>query len=157
MRLQLKFVQITTVLLVFAGGSAGLVYAAPPSDACSLLTADEASSVLGAMVGAGQHIVQKICQWSAPRQAGGPAKRAMITLQNPDAFARAKMPIGQGIIKSDVSGVGEDAVYVTAPGAPTTLSVKKGDAAFMVQVFGFPDDQIKAKEKTLALDVLAKL
>jgi len=37
------------------------------------------------------------------------------------------------------------------------LSIKKGSFAFKVRVYGFPPDQIKEKEKTLAQQVLAKL
>jgi hypothetical protein len=37
------------------------------------------------------------------------------------------------------------------------LYVKKGSFFFKVRVLGFPAEQIKAKEKTLALDVLKKL
>ena len=37
------------------------------------------------------------------------------------------------------------------------LVVKKGDTAFDLRVYGFPVDEIKAKEKTLAADILGKL
>jgi hypothetical protein len=52
-------------------------------------------------------------------------------------------------------------VYVgkSASAAPE-LTVKKGDTVFQVWVQGFPRNQVnavKAMEKTLALDVLAKL
>ena len=36
-------------------------------------------------------------------------------------------------------------------------SVKKGDFVFQIRVHGFPLPEIKAKEKILAVDVLAKL
>jgi hypothetical protein len=56
-----------------------------------------------------------------------------------------------------VSGVGDDALYVTTPGIGTGLIFKKGDSAFDVRVYGFGDDEIKTKEETLAQDILAKL
>jgi hypothetical protein len=73
-----------------------------------------------------------------------------------DRFNTAKMPV-QGITKTPVSGVGDDAVSVTTPGVGTGLIFRKGASAFDVRVYGFPLDEIKAKEKTLALDLIAKL
>jgi hypothetical protein len=67
------------------------------------------------------------------------------------------MPVNfKGISKISVSGIGDDAVYGTAAGLGT-LSVKKGNSAFVVHVYGFPLDQIESKEKTLALEILSKL
>lgn len=73
-----------------------------------------------------------------------------------DRFTNAKTPV-KGITKTPVSGVGDDAYYITTPGLGTGLNVKKGNSAFQIRVNGFPVDQTKAMEKTLALDVLAKL
>lgn len=43
-------------------------------------------------------------------------------------------------------------------GLGTNLSARKGDVAFNIALHGdFPVDQIKAKEKTLALQILSKL
>ena len=137
-------------------------FAAPPTDACSLLTTAQVSAVLGVTAETGKPLaptITKVCHWGASGTAGkGSAKKGvMLTLQDPRAFAYAKMPVGNGITKVDVSGVGDDAVYGTTPGFPTVLTVKKGDVVFVVHVNGFTDDEIKAKEKTLALDVLARL
>ena len=66
------------------------------------------------------------------------------------------MPTGN-ITKTPVSGIGDDAVYGTTKGVATVLTVKKGDQVFVVRVIGFSEDETKAKEKTLALDVLSKL
>jgi hypothetical protein len=145
------------VLAVFAACMSHPTYAAPPTDACSLLTQAQVSAVLGVNVGPGQNLTPKMCHWSEPGQTGPKRKGAMLVLQDAQAFAYAKMPVGNGITKVPVSGIGDDAVYGTTPGFPTVLTVKKGNLTFVVHVSGFPDDQIKAKEKTLALDVLAKL
>ena len=51
--------------------------------------------------------------------------------------------------------LGDDALYITTLGIG--LNVKKGDTAFTIRVYGFPKDQMQAKEKTLALDALSKL
>jgi hypothetical protein len=50
---------------------------------------------------------------------------------------------------------GDDAVYVETSRA--ALYVKKGSFVFQIRVQRFPLEQIKAKERTLAQDVLAKL
>ncbi len=57
--------------------------------------------------------------------------------------------------KTPVSGLGDDALYVETSGA--ALYVKKGDFVFQIRIHGFPLEEIKAKEKTLAVDVMAKL
>ena len=130
---------------------------ASPADACSLLTADQVNAVLGVKVGSGQSLMTKACKWSEQVPPGAAAKRVMLNLINPQAFAYAKMPVGSGTTKTGATGIGDDAVYVSAPHEPTTLTVKKGDAAFTVIVIGFPEDQVNAKEKALALDIVAKL
>lgn len=148
-------------VLIFALGSSRAAYAAPPTDACSLLTPAQVGAALGVNVGAGKPLPgnSKLCHWGAPvlMAKATTKKGVMLTLKDPMAFAYAKMPVGHGITKVPVSGIGDDAVYGTTPGYPTVLTVKKGDVVFVVHVNGFPDDQIKAKEKALALDVLAKL
>jgi hypothetical protein len=143
-------------VFIFAISDARAVYAAPPTDACALLTPAQVSAALGASTGAGKSLTSKLCQWGSP-DAYGKKLGVILTLQNARAFTYAKMQVGDGITKVPVSGVGDDAVYGKTPGYATVLTVKKGDVVFTVHVSGFPDDQIKAKEKTLALDVLGKL
>jgi hypothetical protein len=162
MKSGLKLKVILGVLFVFFLGRGRIALAAPPTNACSLLTTAQVSAVLGVPVEAGKPLaptITKVCHWGAINAAreGMTSKGAMLTLQDAGAFAYAKMPVGHGIIKVPVSGIGDDAVYGTTPGYPTVLTVKKGDVVFVVHVNGFSDEQIKAKEKTLALDVLAKL
>jgi hypothetical protein len=130
-------------------------------DACSLLTQDQVSAVLGISVGAGQHIVPsnpKMCGWAVP---GGPiltAKKVVLIINTTTAFTRGKTPI-TGITMTPVNDIGDDAYYVTASGPGTTLNVKKGSAAFSISVkgTGFSVEQVKQMEKTLAQDVLTKL
>jgi len=81
----------------------------------------------------------------------------VLSLKTTEAFNIGKTPI-KGIIKTPVSGIGEEAYYTTASGLGTNLSVRKGDVAFNIALHGdFPVDRIKAKEKTLALQILSKL
>ncbi len=133
-------------------------YGALSSDPCSLLTPAQISAVLDLNVAAGKPLGTKSCNWTAPGQPIGiNAKKVTVTLLDEQGFAYAKMPVNfKGITKTSVSGIGDDAVYGTAAGHGT-LSVKRGNSAFVVHVYGFPLDQIKAKEKTLALEILSKL
>jgi hypothetical protein len=129
-----------------------------PVDACALLTQAQVSAVLGTQVEAGQRLVAssaRICGWSPP---GGPVidgKKVLVTLMTDRQFDLGKTPM-TGITKTPVSGIGDDAYYVTAGGLGTTLSVKKGSFYVQVKVGGFPMDVEKEKEKVLALEVLAK-
>ncbi len=139
---------------------------APPTDACSLLSEEQVKAVLSVAVGAGQHLTPNssvVCGWEQPGQSGSTRKRVVVSIYVPlgkrtpiDRFNAAKTPVN-GIPKTPVSGVGDDALYATTPGFGTGLIFRKGDSAFDVRVYGFADDEIKAKEKTLAQDILAKL
>jgi hypothetical protein len=128
---------------------------AAPSDACTLLTPEQVSSVLGVTVGAGERVVAsspKICGFGGAASA----KRVVVALLTSEMFTHEKTPL-QGISEESVSGLGDDAHFMTTPGFGTGLSVKKNDYAFKIRVYGFPLGQIKEKEKTLAQQVLAKL
>lgn len=152
--------------LAFGIVSAPTSSAAPPSDACSLLTQAQVSAVLGVPVGAGQKLLPNsaaLCGWEVPGQKGMDRKRVVLSIYTQigsltpvQRFNAAKTPI-KGITKEPTSGVGDDAVFVTTPGFGTGLIFRKGDAAFDLRAYGFPLDQVEAKEKILAKDVLAKL
>lgn len=135
-------------------------------DACALLTPSQVTTVLGVSVGAGQRLVASSplsCGWAQPGDTSHRGKRVVISILGPlgkvtpvERFANGKKDV-QGITKTPVAGVGDDAYYVTTPGLGTGLNVKKGTAAFEIRVYGFSPDQIKAMEKTLAENALAKL
>jgi hypothetical protein len=162
-RPSISFALIPCCLILFAAAAVPSVKAAPPSDACSLLTQAQVSGVLGISAGAGKHIFPNTassCGWG---QEGPGGKRVVVSIYTQigsltpiDRFNNAKKPF-QGVTKTPVSGVGDDAVSVTTPGFGTGLIVRKGASAFDVRVYGFPLDQINAKEKTLSLDVIARL
>jgi hypothetical protein len=153
---------LVTVSLV-ALASAWNPPASPPTiqkgDACSLLTTAQVSAALGTGVEAGKPIVAsnpKICGWAPP---GGPkidGKKLTLTLITLQSFDNGKKPL-QGIEKVPLSGVGDDAIYITTGGFGTALNVKKGSGGFQVRVGGFKKDQEMQVEKTLALEVLKKL
>jgi hypothetical protein len=138
-------------------------YAAPPSDACSLLTQAQVSAALGVDVEAAQHVAPKLCQWSAPNQPNSiNAKKVALTISNERAFGYAKTPVVSSVKAMPASGICDDAVYAVttgvAAGLGTSLYVKKGNSYIVVHVYGFPD-QNKAMdmEKTLATQACSKL
>ena len=62
-----------------------------------------------------------------------------------------------GVTRAHQSGIGDDAIYITAAGL-TTLYVRHAKDIVMLRVYGIPDhDKQQSIEKTLALDVLKKL
>lgn len=164
MNLKVSFIVLTCLAFVTCGAT--LAFAAPPTDACSLLTPAQVSAVLGVSVGAGEKLVPNstaLCGWEVPGQNGMDRKRVVLSIymqlgrMTPiQRFNNAKTPI-KGITKVPASGIGDDAIFATTPGFGTGLIFRKGDAAFDLRVYGFPLDQIEAKEKALAQNVLAKL
>ena len=151
---------IIGTLLVLCSGAARSAAFPLPTDACTLLTVDQINTTLDAKLVSGEHVVPSdtlLCGWSEP---GGPTitnRRVTLSITNPQKFEIGKTPI-KGIDKTPVSGIGDDAFYTTASGLGTTLSVKKGTFCFNLSVKGnFPLDKVKAMEKTLSQDVLAKV
>ena len=166
MRSQTKLgIILGAVLSVFAGSS---VHAAqPPHDACSLLTQTQISSILGIPVNAGVHPAGDVpnsqlnCQWSPSAPDASNSKRVTIDIfeavenRSPaDRFENAKKEV-RGVTKTPVSGVGDEAFYSESR-VNTILYVKKGSFVFQIIVAGFPTEQNKAMEKTLAQAVVAK-
>ena len=147
-------------LLFFCAASSSLAHPpTPPGDVCSLLTQAQVSAVLGVPVGAGERVVPSsplMCGWAQPGGPTATSKRVVVSIITIDQFTHEKTPL-QGITETSASGIGDEAHYMTTPGFGTGLSVKKGSYAFKVRVYGYSLDQIKAMEKTLAQDILAKL
>ena len=158
---------IVAVALSFASSRASSARVVrDPVDACALLTQAQVSAVLGASVGPGQPMMpgnHSTCSWSEPGASKGNGKRVALDVFGPigglspaDRFNNAKKPV-QSITKTPVTGVGDDAYFITTPGLGTGLNVRKGSSVFQLRVNGFPPDQIQTIEKVLAKDVLAKL
>jgi hypothetical protein len=157
---------IGAILIIGAGNSVS-AYAAPTDNACSLLTPAQVSAVLGISAGAGQPLglnipgrpaptVSKVCGWNVAGSTTPSEKRVVLTIITVRSFTVGKTPF-KGITKEPVGGVGDDAYFVTTPGFGTGLDVLKGNSALQIRVYGFSLDQIKAMEKTLAQDALARL
>ena len=155
---------MTARALLFAvlllGPTAGSIVAA--GDACSLLTQQQVSDALGVPVDAGKPISGPAsCQWI------GKGRFATLTILQPlagkspvDRFNAAKASTMPGVTKEPVSGVGDDAFYVSFSGtirAGLGLSVKKGTTPFEIRVYGFDIDKAKPVAKTLAQSAAGKL
>lgn len=130
-----------------------------PDDACKLLTQAQVAAALATPMDTAKRVLSsspRMCGWSEPGGATIENKRVTLTLSTTKSHDAGKQPF-QGITKTPVGGIGDDAYYVTASGLGTALNVKKGAEAFSISVKGkFTIDQVKAMEKTLALEVLAK-
>jgi hypothetical protein len=134
-------------------------------DACSFLSENKLSAILGLPLDAGRHIGpgSALCGWGEPNDPDHSGKHVLLTIYRAvgklspvERFENGKMPI-QGIEKTPVSGIGDDAYYIDTPGFGLGLNVKRGNFAFQVKVFGFSPQMTKTIENSLAQDVLAKL
>ena len=146
-------------LAVAAIGSALALGIAPaarapsPVDPCSLLTTAQVSSAVGAPVQTGKPINTTGCSWTAA------STKVMVTISFfvPGGYDKAKAANVPTVVKTTVGGVGDDAFYASM-GAWTILTVKKGQTAFSVRVYGVTDQaKVKEIEKTLGADAAARM
>jgi hypothetical protein len=155
---------IIGVIFILGAACSPSAGATPPSDPCSLLTQSHVNAVLGVQVGEGRRVAPTLCEWSVPGETPSlRQKKVTVIIETEQMFASAKMPVGHGTTKVPASGIGDEAVFGTTAKLLTNLTVRKGDFYFAVSVYGFPLDQpkavdeVQAKEKTLALQILSKL
>lgn len=149
------------VCLAFVGGGfAALANAAPPEDACSLLTQAQVGAALGVPVNPGAYVTptfKKTCTWNATTGGGG---IVTLHLESLDEFEGGKTMAA--MVKSasatPVGGVGDEAYYFGA-GTLTALVVKKGPVAFKVALYAKNAalETQRSVEKTLALQVVSHL
>ncbi len=145
--------------IFIAGAVAAPANAAPPDDACSLLTQAQVSAAVSVSVGAGayQGTYKKTCTWNAVSPAVKSAKYVTLMLEGLDAYQAGKLSPAKTIVVTPISGIGDDAYYL-AVGPNVGLIVKKGNVAFKVAVYGdIPIENKQAMEKALAQQVVSKL
>jgi len=150
---------LTGSILMSCGGS---LSAASPTVACELVTQARVSAALGVTVGAGTPIARPgACQWA------GKGRIVTLTITQPlagktpvEQFNAGKTSKRYGITMEPVSGVGDDAFYVSfatnTPTAAVGIVVRKGDSTFEVRVYGFPLEEGKTVGKSLAQDIAGK-
>jgi hypothetical protein len=174
MSLNASLASIVLVIFVIGTATTPSASAAPPDDACSLLTPAQVGAVLGVPVVPGTHLNStdsKSCMWS---QANAPAmgrKSVAISLNTAEVYKNSKavMERTQAAMKEEkdedagqltitpVTGIGDEAYYGSM-GTHPKLNVKKGNLSFSIEIFGdFPPDKSKAMEKTLAVQILSKI
>lgn len=130
----------------------------PPADACAVFTASQVNAVLGIAVSEGRHPISSsllLCGW-APTGPQSEGRKLSVSLMTERAFEIGKAPM-QGLVKTPVAGVGDDAYYVTGGSLGTELCVKKGSAYVRIRVVGFSAAKEKQLEKTLALLIPGEL
>ena len=87
--------------------------AAPPRDACSLLTSEQVSAALGIPVGVGTYVAptfKKTCSWNATTDGGG---TVTLNLQGIAQYESGKklVSVGKSVSATPVSGIGDEAYY----------------------------------------------
>jgi hypothetical protein len=131
-------------------------------DACSLLTAAEVSKVVGATFHDGVHVASTsstVCGWAVSNPPRMDEPKVLVALKTREAFERGKTPVGGNVVKSPVTGIGDEAYSTVIGTHEATLVVRKGSTAFDVTLRGSgkPVDQVLEKEKQLAQLALGRL
>jgi len=150
--------RVITTLIVGAA-IAHSANAAPPDDACSLLTPAQVSAELGVSVGEGTYIMptfKKTCTWNATTNGGG---TVTLSLQSLDQYegGRKLASYGRSVSTTSIGGIGDDAYYFGTDKLVNVV-VKKGGVAFKVTVYGHMSvEKQLAAEKALAFQVVSQL
>ena len=133
--------------------------AAPPDDACALLTSAQVSAGARVPVNDGAPITptdHKVCTWNATKPVPKSTKFVTLMLQTADWFDKGKAAHLPGtVITPEPESVRR--LYL-ALGENVGLMVKKGNVAFKVAVYAdVPVADKQAMEKALALQIVSKL
>jgi hypothetical protein len=147
-------------ILILASAAAPSAKAVPPDDACSLLTPAQVSVTAGVPMKAGQYVTptkKETCTWAATKPTEKSTKMVTLMIEGLDMFQSTRTSLVKTIIVTPVSGLGDEARYVTLS-TNVVLHVKKGSVALRITVYAdLPVEAKQAMEKTLALQVLSKL
>lgn len=146
---------------------------AATDDACSLLTTAQVTDAVGIPMKAGTYVTpefKKTCTWT-PSGDAKTIRAVTLFLETAEAYASGKAQLEQALAvmkttnpdeakhmeNSAVSGIGDDAFSLTV-GPTVGLMVKKGTAAFKVEIYAeLPTEKKLEMEKTLARAVVPKL
>lgn len=172
MSLKLAASVLVGALLIILSATAPPV-AAASEDACSLLTSAQVSDAAGVPMNAGTYVTpefKRTCTWTPSGDAKG-IRAVTLYLETAQAYDAGKKMMEQTVAmmktakpadaaqvgNSAVSGIGDDAFSLTL-GSTIGLMVKKGAAAFKVEVYAeLPTEKKLEIEKALARAVLSKL
>jgi len=145
--------------------------AAPTSapEACSLLTAADAAVALGTKAYDGKRQMPQDatgCVWSDDPEARDSSRRLVLNTHTIRAWQMLMSSTSTMQKLEPVAGIGDEAVYVTYPPAPTAppfIWFKKGDVAISIRILigtkpnPFSFDVERAKLAVLAKTAAAKL
>ena len=157
---------ISVVVLMVGAAAAPTAGASSATDACSLLTQAQLSAALAVPMDAGKYVTPgflKTCTWAPSNGPTPGVKFFTLYLQSVEGFEGGKSlgQMGQGngaAVVTPLSGVGDDAYYLSFGSNITSLMVKKGAGAFKLTLYGATaPDKAMAMEKTLALLVAPQL
>jgi len=154
-----SFISRVVAICILTAAAAPSTNAAPPDDACSLLTPAQVGAALGVSVGAGTYVTptfKKTCTWHSTTGSG---EIVTLNLQSLEQYEAAKKSAsyGNSVSATSIGGIGDDAYYFGTD-ALVSLIAKKGSIAFKVAVYArIPIEKRQAAEKTLALQVLSHL
>lgn len=148
--------------------------AAPPNDACSLVTQAQVSAALGVSMESGSHVTPtflRTCTWNPSGSSGNGVRALTLYIQSADQYEAGKKMLeqmrtmakvekhgnSQPPVITPLSGIGDDAFYLDMANT-MSLIAKKGNVQFKLVIYGdLPAEKKKAAEKTLALEVVSKL
>ena len=136
---------------------APIVGAPKQLDACKLITDAEAATVLGQAVdpGAPPEPGSSSCLWVESTRASSSIE---ITDTSGGEFNSTKKSI-PGLTITRVSGIGDDAYYVSMGAGYQVLNVKKGQNTISVSIIlkSLSDSDLQAAEKSLAQLILGRI
>jgi hypothetical protein len=126
-------------------------------DPCTLITAAEAAAVLGKPVDPGQPPEPGSSSCLFTTTALG-IDSIEITVTSVADFKPTQKSI-TGLTITQVSGIGDDAYYISIGAGHVVLNVRKGQSTFSASVLlkGASDSQLMASEKSLAMLILGRI
>lgn len=126
-------------------------------DACTLITADEAATALGKPVDPGTvpEPGAHSCLFSSSVLSTDGVEISITSVAD---FKPTQKSI-PGLTITQVSGIGDDAYYVSVGAGMVVLNVRKGQTTFTTSVLlkSASDSDLMAAEKTLALAILGRI
>ena len=151
---------VITAILILGSAATPSANASPPDDACALLTTAQVSAGVSVPVKDGQYVTpgkKETCTWMATKPTDKSTKMVTLMIEGLDMFQSTRTSLVKTIIVTPVSGLGDEARYVTLS-TNVVLHVKKGSVALRITVYAdLPVETKQAMEKTLAQQVVSKL
>jgi hypothetical protein len=171
MRPNVMLASFAFLFLLFSAFTAPQAKAAPPTDACALLSKAQVSAAVGATMGEGSHPpgFTKMCTWTPSGGQNGTIQTVTLNLESADSYQTSKAMLEavvsapsnrsnkSGITMTPAPGIGDDAFFSNT-GSYTKLVVKKGATVFQLVVYSRTSIEKKRDmEKALAAQVISKL